>query len=109
MDVDGPGGEPHANQDIPRISLMEKVAGVCLHVYKSEKAIVWALRDEPVGETDSGWRLLCSAAEVGGMGTVGSWTIARLLREEPSLSSHIERSVGTILQKEPGAGWRRWR
>jgi hypothetical protein len=88
---------------------MEKLAAVCPHVDEGESAIVWALRDEPVGETDSGWRLLCAAKEVGKIGTDVSWTIARLLREEPGLESHIERPVGTILQKEPGAGWRKWR
>lgn len=89
---------------------MKRLADVCPHVDNGERTIVWALRDEPVGETDSGWRLLCAAAEVGGTGTEASWTIARLLREEPSLSPYVERPVGTMLQKESGGtGWRRWR
>jgi hypothetical protein len=90
---------------------MENLADVCAHVDRGEKAIVWALREEPVGETDSGWRLLCAAKEVGKIGTDVSWMIARLLREEPGLAPHIERPVGTILQREEGAAgfWRRWR
>jgi hypothetical protein len=88
---------------------MEKLADVCPHVDRGEGSIVWALRDEPVGPWDSGWRLLCAAKEVGKLGTQVSWTIARLLREEPGLMPHIERPVGTVLQKESGAGWRKWR
>ena len=101
----------HSGDTTGLATLMKRLADVCPHVDKSERAIVWALRDEPVGETDSGWRLLCVAAEAERMGTESSWTIARLLREEPSLSPHIERPVGTILQKEAGAAssWRRWR
>lgn len=89
---------------------MENLADVCAHVDRGAKAIVWALREEPVGPWDSGWRLLCAAKEVGKIGTDASWTIARLLREVPSLSPHIERPVGTILQREEStATWRRWR
>ena len=88
---------------------MEKLADVCAHVDRGERVIVWALRDEPVGETDSGWRLLCMTKEAGKIGVNVRWTIARVLWEEPSLFPHIERPVGTILQKEAGAGWRRWR
>jgi hypothetical protein len=97
---------------VPQIeaTLMKKLADVCPHVDRGVRSIVWALRDEPVGETDSGWRLLCKAKEVGRIGVNVSWTIARLQREEPSLTPHIERPVGTILQREDTAGsWRKWR
>jgi hypothetical protein len=89
---------------------MKKLADMCPHVDKGERAIAWALRDEPVGDADSGWRLLCAAAEVGRMGTQANWTIARVLREEPSFSPHIDLPAGTMLQKEAGAAsfWRRW-
>jgi hypothetical protein len=90
---------------------MERLAAVCPHVDKGERAIAWALRDEPVGPTDSGWRLLCAPSEMRDVGAAGAWTIARVLRQEPSLSPHIDSPAGTTLQKEPGAAgwWRKWR
>ncbi|MGZ5428775.1 MAG: immunity protein Imm33 domain-containing protein [Thermoanaerobaculia bacterium] len=89
---------------------MENLVDVCPHVDRGERSIAWALREEPVCETDSGWRLLCAAKEVGKIGTDVSWTIARLLREEPGLEPHLEQPVGTILQREEGvATWRKWR
>jgi len=90
---------------------LERLAAVCAHVEKGERAIAWALRDEPVGPSDSGWRLVCAMAEVGKVGVSVSWTIAQLLKQEPGLAPHIDSPPGTTLQKGSGAAgwWRRWR
>jgi len=90
---------------------MERLAAVCPHVAKGERAIAWALRDEAASSSDSGWRLLCAAAEVGKIGTEASWTIAQVLEQEPGLAPHIDSPPGTTLQKGSGAAgwWRRWR
>jgi len=88
---------------------MKKLAGVCLHIDRGEKAIVWALRDAPGGETESGWVFLCAAAEVGIMGNRVPWPITRVLKDDPSLTSLVDGPVGAILQKQDSGWWRRLR
>lgn len=90
---------------------MERLVAVCQHLDEGESTVAWAMRDEPAGPTDSGWRLVCSAGEVGRIGVSVRWTVAHLLKEEPGLTPYIDSTAGTTLQKVPGTtgSWRRWR
>ena len=89
---------------------MKRLALVCPHVQTGERAVAWAIRNEPVGPMDSGWQFLCTPGEMGDVRAFGTWTIARVVEEEPSLGPHIDSPLGTTLQKEPGlARWHRWR
>ena len=50
----------HSGDTTGLATLMKRLADVCPHVDKSERAIVWALRDEPVGENRAGRSRACS-------------------------------------------------
>jgi hypothetical protein len=90
---------------------MERLVAVCPHLDEGESTVAWAMRDEPAGLNDSGWRLVCSAGEAGEISVNLRWTIAHLLRKEPGLAPYIDSIAGTTIQKVPGTpgSWQRWR
>ena len=88
---------------------MDSLAFVCAHLETESKAIAWALRDEPASPSDSGWRLLCAASEVGKIESEVTWTIERLVKQERGLEPHIGRPPGAVLRKQTGGYWHAYR
>lgn len=76
-------------------------AFVCWEVLHAEVPILYAVRDEPIDDDDSGWQFLCgmdidhnanSTPKLCGLGEVVS--------REPSLAPFIDHPIGTRLLRD---------
>ncbi len=79
---------------------------VCRHVAEDGAPIRVAVRGEAEGAEDVEWQFLCGAtghpAEDGRV-----WSLAEVVRRDPSAAAVVERPRGTRLERAgPGASWR---
>lgn len=86
-------------EDTPVEPGLWKAALVCAEVAANDDPILLAVRDQPIGEDDSGWQFLCGR-EHAETDEAHVWALQEVLELEPSLAPHLELRPGTLLSRE---------
>ncbi len=77
---------------------------VCSHVAKG-RAILRAVKSEPLSEEDSGWQFLCDSGEREDEDQAQVWSVREVLEREPSLKPFLDGPPETVLTRK-GKGWK---
>jgi hypothetical protein len=83
----------------------KEFAVTCQHCIDDNKPYLYASRDEPLEEGDSGWQFLCGAC-----GHTPSnarvISVQNVLRHDPGISALLSLPTGTRLSRsKPGSAW----
>lgn len=93
----------HSNQPEHNLSQGDRSAAmVCTHVANQGYPILYAQRDAPLRDADSGWQFVCNAGFQESEETIKIWAIEEVLNLEPSLVNCLYLPVGTILYRDNG-------
>ena len=79
---------------------------VCKHVARQGSPILFACRDNPVRDVDTGWQFLCGD-ENHGSSEAEVWCVAHVLEHDPSVADIIDNPTCRAFIRSDGlAPWR---
>src|SRR5260221_4225459 len=85
-----------------------RAAIVCGHVAAKSLPVLYASRDEPLEEADSGWQFTCNKHEED-LSEAKVCAIYEVVEIEPSLAPLIDLPSGTkVIRDAPDSPWKVW-
>ena len=76
-----------------------RAAIVCRHCASGKRPILYAERDEPVENVDSGWQFLCDVEQHDNVEDAEVWSVEEVLQAEPTLRRFIDLPPGCSLTR----------
>jgi hypothetical protein len=88
---------------------MQEAAIVCSHIASQNYPILQAVRMPRTETADSGWQFLCNSGHEENSEYAKVWSVAEVLRQEPTLSNWIEaRFETTLWRSSVNDPWKLW-
>jgi hypothetical protein len=81
---------------------------VCSHVAVQKLPILYARRDGPIHDVDSGWQVLCNSGELEDEAQAQVWSIDDVVEYEPTLKPWMSNPAPIlIIRKSTKDPWKR--
>lgn len=81
-----------------------KAAFVCKHVAAGGMPILYAVRDAPIDESDSGWQFLCGVYDHDPPAQPQMWALKNVVKDDFVLTQFVELPAGTVLTRRTQYG-----
>lgn len=78
---------------------------VCRHVAEQPERLMRGARSEPLDPADSGWAFYCADGNHADETGAQVWSVADLLRCEPSVAGLLKSPIGSKVRKDRLGHW----